>query len=101
MYVLEERWLKLDLVSFYQAKVAFHNSTIHHAHSNMMLIEDMMGHFAQGEKCGHAFSWYGESPECRPGITQGGFVMEAPSGVWRNASEVDNSMEYPSVIITS
>ena len=34
------------------------------------------------------------------GISQGGFVMGAPSGIWQNAFELDNSMEYPSVIIT-
>ena len=34
------------------------------------------------------------------GIEQGGFVMDAPVGVWKNAFELDNSMEYPSAIIT-
>ena len=91
---------KLDLVSFYQAKVAFHNSTIHHAHSNMMLIEDMMGHLLKERNVVMPSLDTVRAQNADRRITQGGFVMEAPSGVWRNALEVDNSMEYPSVIIT-
>ena len=34
-------------------------------------------------------------------MEQGGFIMEAPTGVWKNAMELDNSMEYPSAIITA
>lgn len=90
----------LDLVSFYQAKVAFHNSTIHHAHSNMMLIEDMMGHLLKERKVVMPSLDTVRARLTGDGIEQGGFVMEAPSGIWRNALELDNSMEYPSVIIT-
>lgn len=90
----------LDLLSFYQAKVAFHNSTLHHSHSNMMLIEDMMGHLLKEKRV--VMPSLATIRERMPtgGIAQGGFVMDAPSGVWRNALELDNSMEYPSVIIT-
>ncbi len=90
----------LDLLPFYQAKVAFHNSNLHHAHSSMMLIEDMMGHLLKGR--GVVMPSLSTVRARLPdgGIEQGGFVMDAPSGVWRNALELDNSMEYPSVIIT-
>ena len=90
----------LDLVAFYQAKVAFHNSTIHHAHSNMMLIEDMMGHLLKERKVVMPSLDTVRARLTGEGIEQGGFVMEAPSGIWRNAIELDNSMEYPSVIIS-
>jgi DNA polymerase elongation subunit (family B) len=91
---------KMDLLPFYQAKVAFHNSTIHHAHSNMMLIEDMMGHLLKQRNVVMPSLDTTIARMSNAGIEQGGFVMEAPSGVWRNALELDNSMEYPSVIIT-
>ena len=71
---------KLDLVSFYQAKVAFHNSTIHHAHSNMMLIEDMMGHLLKERNVVMPSLDTVRARMPTAGITQGGFVMEVT--VW-------------------
>jgi DNA polymerase elongation subunit (family B) len=91
---------KLDLLSFYQLKVGFHNSTLHSAHSNMMLVEDMMGHLLRDRDAVMPSLDTVRSRLKSGGIEAGGFVMDAPSGVWRNAFELDNSMEYPSVIIT-
>ena len=91
---------KLDLLAFYQMKVGFHNSTIHAAHSNMMLVEDMMGHLLWDRDSVMPSLDVARSQLKSGGISQGGFVMGAPSGIWRNAFELDNSMEYPSVIIT-
>ena len=92
---------ELDLLSFYQMKVAFHNSTFHSAHSNMMLVEDMMGHLLK-ERGAVMPSVDTARMKLKGdrGIEQGAFIMDAPSGLFRNAIEVDNSMEYPSVIIT-
>ena len=99
--VVAHRCMKtLDLLSFYQAKVAFHNSTLHHSHSNMMLIEDMMGHLLKAKNVVMPSLDVIRARMPEGGIAQGGFVMDAPSGIWRNALELDNSMEYPSVIIT-
>jgi DNA polymerase elongation subunit (family B) len=91
---------KLDLFPFYIMKVAYHNSTLHNSHSNMMLVEDMMGHLLMEEdRILPSVQLVRESmPES--GIEQGGFVMDAPTGIWKNAFELDNSMEYPSAIIT-
>ena len=91
---------KLDLLSFYQLKVGFHNSTLHSAHSNMMLVEDMMGHLLRDRDAVMPSLDTVRARLKSGGIEAGGFVMDAPSGVWRNAFELDNSMEYPSVIIT-
>jgi len=91
---------KLDLLSFYQMKVGFHNSTLHSAHSNMMLIEDMMGHLLQDRDAVMPSLDTVRSRLATGGIESGGYVMDAPSGLWQNAFELDNSMEYPSVIIT-
>lgn len=91
---------KLDLLSFYQVKVGFHNSTLHSSHSNMMLVEDMMGHLLRERDAVMPSLDTVRARLSTGGIEAGGFVMDAPSGVWRNAFELDNSMEYPSVIIT-
>lgn len=92
---------ELDLLSFYQMKVAFHNSTLHNAHSNMMLVEDMMGHLLRDRgSVMPSIDTARARLASQSGIETGGFVMDAPSGLWRNAIELDNSMEYPSVIIT-
>ena len=66
----------------------------------MMLVEDMMGHllWEQDIVMPSAKVVADNMPE--GGIEQGGFVMDAPTGIWRNAFELDNSMEYPSAIIT-
>ena len=90
---------KLQLIPFYLLKTSFHNSTFHNAHSNMMLIEDMMGHLLM-EKNQVMPSLDVARRDLKGNIEQGGFVMEAPIGVWKNAMELDNSMEYPSAIIT-
>lgn len=91
---------KLDLLPFYVMKTAYHNSTLHNSHSNMMLVEDMMGHLLMKE--GIILPSVKVVADSMPegGIEQGGFVMDAPTGVWKNAFELDNSMEYPSAIIT-
>ena len=91
---------KLDLLAFYQLKVGFHNSTLHSAHSNMMLVEDMMGHLLRARDSVMPSLDTVRSRLVGGGIETGGFVMDAPSGLWQNAFELDNSMEYPSVIIT-
>jgi DNA polymerase elongation subunit (family B) len=90
----------LDLLPFYVMKTAYHNSTLHNSHSNMMLVEDMMGQMLMPR--GVVLPSVQVVAESMPegGIEQGGFVMDAPTGVWRNAFELDNSMEYPSAIIT-
>lgn len=90
----------LDLLPFYVMKTAYHNSTLHNSHSNMMLVEDMMGQMLMPR--GIVLPSVQVVSESMPegGIEQGGFVMAAPTGVWRNAFELDNSMEYPSAIIT-
>lgn len=96
----ERSMAKLDLLPFYIMKTAYHNSTLHNSHSNMMLVEDMMGHLLMGEKIIMPSIKLLVENYGGEGIEQGGFVMEAPVGVWRNAFELDNSMEYPSAIIT-
>ena len=90
---------KLDLLSFYLLKTGFHNSTLHHSHSNMMLIEDMMGHLLFERRTIMPSVRMVKEGLSTLGIEKGGFVMDAPSGVWEHAFEVDNSMEYPSAII--
>ena len=90
---------KLDLVNFYLIKTGFHNSTLRNSHTNMMLIEDMMGHLLMEE--GKVMPSVAVVRERTKGeIEQGGHVMDAPVGVWKNAFELDNSMEYPSAIIS-
>ena len=90
---------KLDLINFYLIKTAFHNSTLRNSHTNMMLVEDMMGHLLMSEN--KVMPSVDVVRERTTGeIDAGGFVMDAPTGVWRNAFELDNSMEYPSAIIT-
>jgi DNA polymerase elongation subunit (family B) len=91
---------KLDLLPFYIMKTAYHNSTLHKSHSNMMLVEDMMAHLLWDENIIMPSAKVVADNMPEGGIEQGGFVMEAPVGVWRNAFELDNSMEYPSAIIT-
>tara|TARA_R110002167_G_scaffold118513_11_gene295174 strand:+ start:1 stop:1824 length:1824 start_codon:yes stop_codon:yes gene_type:complete len=99
--ILVERCMnELKLVPFYLTKTAFHNSVMKRANSNMMLIEDMMGHLLF-EKNIIMPSVQVVKERRTGGIEQGGFVMENPIGVYQNAFEVDNSMEYPSVIITT
>jgi DNA polymerase elongation subunit (family B) len=91
---------ELNLVPFYLTKTAFHNSVMKRANSNMMLVEDMMGHLLF-EKNIIMPSVQVVKERRTGGIEQGGFVMENPIGVYQNAFELDNSMEYPSVIITT
>ena len=91
---------KLDLLPFYVMKTAYHNSTLHNSHSNMMLVEDMMGHLLMHENIILPSVQVVADSMPEGGIEQGGFVMDAPTGVWKNAFELDNSMEYPSAIIT-
>ena len=90
---------RLRLIEFYQLKVAFHNSCMNSAHSNMMLIEDMMGQllFRRGIVMP---SLAVLSDRLKRESFDGGFVMEAPVGVFPNSFELDNAMEYPSAIIT-
>ena len=91
---------KLDLLPFYIMKTAYHNSTLHNSHSNMMLVEDMMGHLLMKEEMILPSVQVVAANMPEGGIEQGGFVMDAPTGIWKNAFELDNSMEYPSAIIT-
>ena len=91
---------ELGLLDFYVTKTAYHNSTLHHSHSNMMLVEDMMGHLLYERDMVLPSVELVKKNLAAGGIEQGGFVMDAPTGLWRNAFEVDNSMEYPSAIIT-
>lgn len=91
---------KLDLLPFYIMKTAYHNSTLHKSHSNMMLVEDMMGHLLWDQDIVMPSAKVVADNMPEGGIEQGGFVMDAPTGIWRNAFELDNSMEYPSAIIT-
>lgn len=99
--VVAARCMKvLDLLPFYVMKTAYHNSTLHKSHSNMMLVEDMMGHLLWSQDIVMPSAKVVADNMPDGGIEQGGFVMEAPIGVWRNAFELDNSMEYPSAIIT-
>jgi DNA polymerase elongation subunit (family B) len=96
--VAERVCTKLDLVKFYQIKTAFHNSCLSRAHSNMMLCEDMMGVLLMKEK--KVMPDLTLVRERTSGIIEaGGHVAESPTGVWRNAFELDNSMEYPSAMI--
>ena len=90
---------RLKLIEFYQMKVAFHNSYLNSAHSNMMLIEDMMGQllFKRGIIMP---SQQVVADRLKRESYDGGFVMDAPVGVFTNAFELDNAMEYPSAIIT-
>ena len=90
---------KLQLVPFYLIKTSFHNSTFHCAYSNMMLIESMMGHLLM-ERNQVMPSLATARTQISGQIEQGAYIMEAPMGVFRNAMELDNSMEYPSAIIT-
>ena len=90
---------KLNLLEFYMLKTGFHNSTLHNAHSNMMLIEDMMGHLLFKRQVIMPSIQLVKEGMSGLGIEKGGFVMKAPSGIWEHAFEVDNSMEYPSAII--
>ena len=90
---------KLNLLPFYVTKTAYHNSTLTSSHSNMMLVEDMMGHLLMDENIAMPSASLTAS-KIDGGIEAGGFVMDAPVGVWENAMEVDNSMEYPSAMIT-
>lgn len=97
--VAERVCTKLDLVNFYMIKTGFHNSTLRYSHSNMMLVEDMMGHLLMEEDV--IMPSISVVKERTTGIIEeGGFVMDAPTGVWKNACELDNSMEYPSAIIS-
>jgi len=90
---------KLELVQFYQQKTAYNNSTIHWGHSNMMLTEDMMGHLLMKQKM--VMPSLALVKENLTGqIEQGGYVMDAPIGVYENALELDNSMEYPACQIS-
>ena len=91
---------QLKLIPFYLTKVAFHNSFIKYAHSNMMLIEDSMGHLLMKQKIIMPSIEVVKS-KLSGSIEQGGFVMENPVGVFEDAFEADNSMEYPSAIITT
>ena len=96
--VAERVCTKLDLVKFYQMKTAFHNSFLSRAHSNMMLCEDMMGVLLMKEqKVMPDLELVRERTSGT--IEAGGHVAESPTGVWRNAFELDNSMEYPSAMI--
>ena len=74
---------QLDLLPFYVMKTAYHNSTLHNSHSNMMLVEDMMGHLLMGSRASSLPSVQRSSPTHMPegGIEQGGFVMDAPTGM--------------------
>jgi len=90
---------ELNLLPFYITKTAYHNSTLQHSHSNMLLVEDMMGHLLMDENIVMPSASLTAS-KIEGGIEAGGFVMDAPTGVYECAFEVDNSMEYPSAMIT-
>tara|TARA_B100001939_G_scaffold128063_1_gene110957 strand:- start:16405 stop:19026 length:2622 start_codon:yes stop_codon:yes gene_type:complete len=90
---------KLNLLRFYITKTAYHNSTLHHSHSNMLLVEDMMGHLLMADNMVMPSASLTAS-KIEGSIEAGGFVMDAPTGVFECAFEVDNSMEYPSAMIT-
>ena len=90
---------KLELVQFYQQKAAYNNSTIYNVHSNMMLTEDMMGHLLM-ERGMVMPSLVLVKEKLSGQIEQGGHVMDAPVGVYENAMELDNSMEYPACQIS-
>lgn len=90
---------KLELVQFYQQKAAYNNSTIYNVHSNMMLTEDMMGHLLM-ERGMVMPSLVLVKENLTGQIEQGGHVMDAPVGVYENAMELDNSMEYPACQIS-
>lgn len=90
---------KLELVQFYQQKAAYNNSTIYNVHSNMMLTEDMMGHLLM-ERGMVMPSLVLVKENLTGQIEQGGHVMDAPIGVYENAMELDNSMEYPACQIS-
>ena len=99
--VVVDRCMKsLDLISFYLVKTAFHNSTMKSAHSNMMLIEDMMGHLLMKENKVQPSISLTQS-KLVGGIEEGGFVMEAPIGVFEASMELDNTAEYPAQMITA
>ena len=97
--VVERCMDKLKLVDFYLTKTAYHNSTLYNSHSNMMLVEDMMGHLLMDRKIVMP-SLDLVRDNLTGSIEQGGHVMDAPVGVYENAMELDNSMEYPACIIT-
>ena len=91
----------MGLIDFYKYKACMHYSEINCAHSYMVMIENRMAHLL----------W--EKNIVMPSVAvvkqrlsqlnlqfQGGFVLEAASNLWEHAFELDNSKEYPSVIIT-
>ena len=90
---------KLELLAFYQYKVGWHHSVLNNSHSNMMLVEDMMAHLLRERQVVMP-----SVAVVRQGLEglgfEGGFVADAPTGVYRFAFEVDNSMEYPACIIS-
>ena len=89
---------ELNLVPFYLAKAAFNNSLIQNIHSNMMLIEDTMGHLLMRHSMVMP-SLDVVRDRMEEAEVEGGFVMENPSGVFLNAFELDNATEYPAQII--
>jgi len=92
---------KMDLIDFYAYKTAFHDASMDHSSSNMMLIESMLGHrlFKRGILMPSAVLVRRRIGDQK--IQSGGFVSDARTGVWDKAFELDNSKEYPSAIITA
>lgn len=89
---------ELKLIPFYVVRTAFHNSTIHKSHTNMMLIEDALGHELM--KKNMVMPSISVVQERMVGsFVEGGAVMDNPVGVFLDSMELDNSMEYPAQII--
>tara|TARA_R110001592_G_scaffold210521_3_gene462090 strand:+ start:7895 stop:10573 length:2679 start_codon:yes stop_codon:yes gene_type:complete len=90
---------KMALLDFYQYKTGWHDSVLNNSHANMMLVEDMMAHLLREEDVVMP-----SLDVVRAGLEglgfEGGFVADAPTGVFRWAFEIDNSMEYPACIIS-
>lgn len=90
---------KMKLLDFYQYKTGWHDSVLNNSHANMMLVEDMMAHLLREEDVVMP-----SLDVVRAGLEglgfEGGFVADAPTGVYRWAFEIDNSMEYPACIIS-
>lgn len=91
---------RLSLIPFYLYKAAFHFSEIGFSHSNMMLIESMMGHILYDEGKVMPDVEVTKARIQGQSIESGGFVGTPESGVFEKAFELDNAMEYPAAIIT-
>ena len=90
---------ELKLIPFYVVRIGFHNSTIHKSHTNMMLIEDALGHELMKRNMVMPSITVVQERMSGTIEVEGGAVMHNPVGVFLDSMELDNSMEYPAQMI--